>query len=390
MIEQVKGTQNIVDENSTKYLYIRDQFHKTFINYGYSYTQTPHLEYTELFEKSIGVNSEIVSKQMYQFDDKGGRSLVLRPEGTSSIVRYHSQFNKEQTKHYAYFGQMFRYENPQKNRYREFTQGGIEIIGQIDEYSDFQVISDSIRFLKNLDLEFTLEINTIGSLEDRNAYIDNLHKYLTLNKDKLSDESLEKLDNNTLRILDSNNKTDFDVIRDAPEILEYINEDSILKFNLLKSLLNKNKIAYRENTKLVRGLDYYNDLTFEFITKDGLVLGGGGRYDRLSEILGLGTFNGVGVAFGIERIMNTIGTVSADPTIYLIGSNINKITEYALFLDDKKINYFKPPRISKLNTQFKQAKNLNARYVINTDEDTIKDLVNNTSVDFDIEVLIEN
>jgi len=285
---------------------------------------------------------------------------------------------------------MFRYENPQKNRYREFTQGGIEILGQIDEYSDFQVISDSIRFLKNLDLEFTLEINTIGSLEDRNAYIDNLHKYFTLNKDKLSDESLEKLNNNTLRILDSNNKTDFDVIRDAPEILEYINEDSILKFNLLKSLLNKNKIAYRENTKLVRGLDYYNDLTFEFITKDGLVLGGGGRYDRLSEILGLGTFNGVGVAFGIERIMNTIGTVSADPTIYLIGSNINKITEYALFLDDKNINYFKPPRISKLNAQFKQAKNLNARYVINTDEDTIKDLVNNTSVDFDIEVLIEN
>ena len=158
----------------------------------------------------------------------------------------------------------------------------------------------------------------------------------------------------------------------------------------MKSLLNKNKIAYRENTKLVRGLDYYNDLTFEFITKDGLVLGGGGRYDRLSEILGLGTFNGVGVAFGIERIMNTIGTVSANPTIYLIGSNINKITEYALFLDDKKITYFKPPRISKLNTQFKQAKNLNARYVINTDEDTIKDLVNNTSVDFDIEVLIEN
>lgn len=390
MIEQVKGTQNIVDENSTKYLYIRDQFHKSFINYGYSYTQTPHIEYTELFEKSIGVNSEIVSKQMYQFDDKGGRSLVLRPEGTSSIVRYHSQFNKEQTKHYAYFGQMFRYENPQQNRYREFTQGGVEIIGKLDAYSDLQIITDSIRFLKNLNIEFVLQINTIGSLQDRKNYSKDLSKYFTINKDKLSTESREKIELNTLRILDSNNDIDKLIIDDAPEILEYINSESNAKYEELKHLLRDNSVSFIENPKLVRGLDYYNDLTFEFIANNGVVIGGGGRYDQLSQILNIGSFEGVGVAFGIERILNILDEVNQNIDIFLIGTNINKITEYSKFLDEKNLSFYKPPRLSKLNAQFKLAKNSNAKYVINTDEDTIKDLENNKTIDFDIEVLIAN
>ncbi|MDB4855654.1 ATP phosphoribosyltransferase regulatory subunit, partial [Acidimicrobiia bacterium] len=162
MIEQVKGTQNIYQNDSEKYLHVRKCFFDVFSKSGYSYIQTPHLEHSELFEKSIGENSEIVSKQMYQFNDKGGRTLVLRPEGTSSIVRYHAQNQKELTNQYSYFGQMFRYENPQKNRYREFTQGGVEIIGNLDAFSDFQVINDSIRFLNSLNLTFTLEINTIG------------------------------------------------------------------------------------------------------------------------------------------------------------------------------------------------------------------------------------
>ena len=152
MIEQVKGTQNIFENDADKFLYIRNKFFSVFNNSGYSYVQTPHLEYSELFEKSIGQNSEIVTKQMYQFKDKGGRSLVLRPEGTSSIVRYHSQYQKDITNQYSYFGQMFRYENPQKNRYREFTQGGIEIIGNIDTFSDFQIINDSIKFLTELEI----------------------------------------------------------------------------------------------------------------------------------------------------------------------------------------------------------------------------------------------
>jgi histidyl-tRNA synthetase len=390
MIEQVKGTQNIYENDAEKFLYVRNKFFKIFKKSGYSYLQTPHLEYSELFEKSIGENSEIVSKQMYQFNDKGGRSLVLRPEGTSSIVRYHSQNQKELTNQYSYFGQMFRYENPQKNRYREFTQGGIEIIGTIDTFSDFQIINDSIRFLNELSLKFSLEINTIGSIEDRKNYTKDLYSYFKLNEDQLSDDSKNKLELNTLRILDSNNAIDIPIINNAPDISSYINEGSIKKYDLLKTTMTQNDIAFKENSRLVRGLDYYNDLTFEFVNDDGLVLGGGGRYDRLADILNIGTFNGVGVAFGIERIMNSISIKIKPPEIYIIGVNLEKITTYCKLLENNDLNYFKPPRLSKINTQYKNAKNLDVKYVINTDEDTIKDLVNNTSIEFNIEVLIDN
>ena len=390
MIEQVKGTQNIANGDALRFLHIQKLFYASFVDYGYSFLQTPHIEHTELFQKSIGENSEIVSKQMYQFEDKGGRSLVLRPEGTSSIARYHSQYNKELTKQYAYFGQMFRYENPQQNRYREFTQGGVEIIGKLDAYSDFQIITDSIRFLKSLNIEFVLQINTIGSLQDRTKYSKDLIKYFTINKDKLSTESREKIELNTLRILDSNNDIDKLIIDDAPEILEYINSESNAKYEELKTLLKDNSISFIENPKLVRGLDYYNDLTFEFISNNGVVIGGGGRYDQLSQILNIGSFEGVGVAFGIERILNILDEVNQNIDIFLIGTNINKVTEYSKFLDEKNLSYYKPPRLSKLNAQFKLAKNSNAKYVINTDEDTIKDLENNKTIDFDIEVLIAN
>ena len=390
MIEQVKGTQNIANADALKFLHIQKLFYASFVDYGYSFLQTPHIEHTELFQKSIGENSEIVSKQMYQFEDKGGRSLVLRPEGTSSIARYHSQYNKALTKQYAYFGQMFRYENPQQNRYREFTQGGVEIIGKLDAYSDLQIITDSIRFLKNLNIEFVLQINTIGSLQDRKNYSKDLSKYFTINKDKLSTESREKIELNTLRILDSNNDIDRLIIDDAPEILEYINSESNAKYEELKHLLRDNSVSFIENPKLVRGLDYYNDLTFEFIANNGVVIGGGGRYDQLSQILNIGSFEGVGVAFGIERILNILDEVNQNIDIFLIGTNINKITEYSKFLDEKNLSFYKPPRLSKLNAQFKLAKNSNAKYVINTDEDTIKDLENNKTIDFDIEVLIAN
>ena len=285
---------------------------------------------------------------------------------------------------------MFRYENPQKNRYREFTQGGVEIIGNLDTFSDFQVINDSIRFLNSLDLTFTLEINTIGSIDDRELYSKELYTYFKTHEDKLSDESREKLELNTLRILDSNNSLDSKVIKNAPVISNFINDISSQKYESIKSLLINNNINFKENTKLVRGLDYYNDLTFEFINDDGVVLGGGGRYDRLAEILNIGSFNGVGVAFGIERIMNTIDIKNKSPKIYIIGSDLEKISRLCKLLDKNNIEYSKPPRLSKINSQFKNAKNLGAKYVVNTDEDTIKDLENNTSMEFNVEVLIDN
>ena len=390
MIEQVKGTRNIANDDSAKFLYVKNTFINKFSDYGYKYIQTPLLEYKELFDKSIGESSEIVTKQMYELKDKGGRDLVLRPEGTSSVVRYHAEFNKDNTSKYSYFGSMFRYENPQKNRYREFNQAGAEIVGLIDIYSDFQIINDSLNFINNLLPETTLKINTIGSIEDREAYVKVLYEYFSKNKEKLSNESLEKIENNTLRILDSNNSEDREIISNAPTINEYINTHSKENFESLLRLLDNSQINYEIDYSLVRGLDYYNDLTFEFHTEESVVVGGGGRYDNLAKILSIGDFNGVGVAFGVERIMNLLSEIKISSKYYLLGTNIDNLTKYSKILDENNINYNKPSRVSKENSQFKEAKKLNAEYLINADEDTIKNLITNETEAFDIEVILEH
>ena len=390
MIEQVKGTRNIANEDSAKYLHVKNRFINIFSGYGYKYIQTPLLEYKELFDKSIGESSEIVTKQMYELKDKGGRDLVLRPEGTSSVVRYHAEFNKDNTTKYSYFGSMFRYENPQKNRYREFNQAGAEIVGLIDIYSDFQIINDSLNFINNLLPGTTLKINTIGSIEDREAYVKVLYEYFSKNKEKLSNESLEKIENNTLRILDSNNSEDREIISNAPTINEYINTHSKENFESLLRLLDNSQINYEIDYSLVRGLDYYNDLTFEFHTEESVVVGGGGRYDNLAKILSIGDFNGVGVAFGVERIMNLLSEIKISSKYYLLGTNIDNLTKYSKILDENNINYNKPSRVSKENSQFKEAKKLNAEYLINADEDTIKNLITNETEAFDIEVILEH
>lgn len=390
MIEQVKGTRNIANEDSAKFLHVKNNFINKFSDYGYKYIQTPLLEYKELFDKSIGESSEIVTKQMYELKDKGGRDLVLRPEGTSSVVRYHAEFNKDNTSKYSYFGSMFRYESPQKNRYREFNQAGAEIVGLIDVYSDFQIINDSLNFINNLLPGTTLKINTIGSTEDREAYVKVLYNYFSKNKDKLSKESLEKIENNTLRILDSNNSDDSEIINNAPTINEHINNASKASFDNLLNLLKISQINYEIDYSLVRGLDYYNDLTFEFHTEENVVVGGGGRYDNLAKILSIGEFNGVGVAFGVERIVNLLSEIEISTKYYLLGTNIDNLIKYSKILDKNNINYNKPSRISKENSQFKEAKKLNAEYLINADEDTIKNLITNETKAFDIEVILEH
>jgi len=390
MIEQVKGTRNIANDDSAKFLHVKNTFINKFSDYGYKYIQTPLLEYKELFDKSIGESSEIVTKQMYELKDKGGRDLVLRPEGTSSVVRYHAEFNKDNTSKYSYFGSMFRYENPQKNRYREFNQAGAEIVGLIDIYSDFQIINDSLNFINNLLPGTTLKINTIGSIEDREAYVKVLYEYFSKNKEKLSNESLEKIENNTLRILDSNNSEDREIISNAPTINEYINTHSKENFESLLRLLDNSQINYEIDYSLVRGLDYYNDLTFEFHTEESVVVGGGGRYDNLAKILAIGDFNGVGVAFGVERIMNLLSEIKISSKYYLLGTNIDNLTKYSKILDENNINYNKPSRVSKENSQYKEAKKLNAEYLINADEDTIKNLITNETEAFDIEVILEH
>ena len=383
MIEQVKGTRNLYGLEAQKYLHIYDIFRSSFNTYGYDLIELPTIEHKELFDKSIGENSEIVTKQMYEFKDKGNRDLVLRPEATASVVRFHNEFFKNESKKYSYFGKMFRYENPQKNRYREFVQAGAEIVGTIDEYSNLQILKTSIRFLKLLKVNSKLNINTIGTEEEREEYISELDKYFNKNKKELSKESVDKIGKNTLRILDSNDPFDKQIIDLAPVIYDYLSDETLAQYETFKKELKKEGIDYVENPKLVRGLDYYNDLTFEFVA-NGTVVGGGGRYDSLSEILGLGKLSGIGVAFGVDRLINTIRSIPSKTKVMLIAQNLSDLTLVSSKLDKAGINYLLPVRDSKENTQYKEAIKNNVDYVINCSENTIKNINNNESIKFNI------
>ena len=383
MIEQVKGTRNLYGLEAEKYLYIYDIFRKSFNTYGYDLIELPTIEYKELFNKSIGENSEIVTKQMYEFKDKGNRDLVLRPEATASVVRFHNEFFKNESKKYSYFGKMFRYENPQKNRYREFIQAGAEIVGTIDEYSNLQILKSSIRFLSLLNIKSKLNLNTIGTKEEREKYIRELDKYFSKNKRELSKESVDKIGKNTLRILDSNDPFDNQIIDLAPVIYDFLSNETLSLYETFKKQLKTNSIDFVENPKLVRGLDYYNDLTFEFVA-NGTVVGGGGRYDSLSEILGLGKLSGIGVAFGVDRLINTIRSIPSKTKVMLIAQNLSDLNLVSSKLDKAGINYLLPVRDSKENTQYKEAIKNNVDYVVNCSENTIKNINNNESIKFNI------
>ena len=387
MIEQVKGTRNIHSEEAQVYLFIFNTFLNTFNSSGYEYTELPIIEHKELFTKSIGETSEIVTKQMYEFKDKGDRELVLRPEGTASVVRFHNEFYKNDSKKYSYFGKMYRYENPQKNRYREFHQAGAEIIGTIDIFSDLQIIQSSIRFLNALGIKADLHINSIGTIDDRSKYVSELLDYLIGNKENLSKDSQDKLENNTLRVLDSNNSEDKDVINKAPSILGYLNDDSLNNYLQIKNELDSLGIEYIEDPNLVRGLDYYNDLTFEFKV-NGLAVGGGGRYDKLSQILKLGNSEGIGVAFGVDRLMSLINNDAGKRMkISLIGSTVETINEISSELTKNNINHTLPVRISKENTQYKNAVNSKSDIVINCNERTIKLINSKETFPYNIDTL---
>ena len=383
MIEQVKGTRNLYGLEAQKYLYIYDIFRRSFNTYGYDLIELPTIEHKELFDKSIGENSEIVTKQMYEFKDKANRDLVLRPEATASVVRFHNEFFKNESKKYSYFGKMFRYENPQKNRYREFVQAGAEIVGTIDEYSNLQILKTSIRFLKLLKVNSKLNINTIGTKEEREEYISELDKYFNKNKKELSKESVDKIGKNTLRILDSNDPFDKQIIDLAPVIYDYLSDETLAQYETFKKELKKEGIDFVENPKLVRGLDYYNDLTFEFVA-NGTVVGGGGRYDSLSEILGLGKLSGVGVAFGVDRLINIVKSIPSKTRVMLIAQNLTDLNLVSSKLDKAGIGYLLPVRDSKENTQYKEAIKNNVDYVINCSENTIKNINNNESIKFNI------
>jgi histidyl-tRNA synthetase len=309
LLQPVRGTQDLLPAAVRRHRQVTDTARTAAELYGFAEMATPTFEFTEVFSRPIGETSDIVTKEMYSFVDLGGEEITLRPENTAGVVRAVLSAGLLQSAPLKFFysGPMFRYERPQKGRFRQFHQIGVELIGAAQPQADIEVISLASRILDALGIRrrTVLELNTIGDPESRAAYRDALVSYFTRRISELSEDSRRRLERNPLRILDSKDKSDQRVNAGAPLFDDYLNETSNVFFARVRDGLDQLGITYRLNARLVRGLDYYSHTAFEFVTSDlgaqGTVIGGG-RYDGLVETMGGPATPGVGWAAGIERL----------------------------------------------------------------------------------------
>lgn len=331
IISTVRGMRDYIGSNAEVYYTISDIFRILVSRYGYTMINTPILEKQDLFTLALGTTSDVVSKEMYSFNDKNGESLVLRPEGTASVVRSfveNSLHLKAQNK-FAYFGPMFRYERPQKGRYRQFHQFGVEYFADDTYISDAETIFLANEFLNLLKIkgEITLEISSLGDAESREIYRKILVQYFEKNKNSLSEISLERLEKNPLRILDSKEEQDQEIIKNAPKIIDCLNNESKAFFDGVISSLGVLNVKYKINPYIVRGLDYYNHTVFEFktdlIESQSTILAGG-RYNGFVKLFGGPDIPGIGWAAGFERLVliSNIDIAYEKPTIILTDNEI--------------------------------------------------------------------
>ena len=306
-IQAIRGMNDLLPSESSLWSALDETINNLMVSYGYKYCSTPIVESTETFSRAIGEVTDIVEKEMYTWKDTSGDSLTLRPEGTAGVVRMMIEHNlpREGIQKVFYNGSMFRHERPQKGRYRQFHQVGAEVFGVSDAKIDAELISITDSLWKLLGINASLEINTLGSSESRSTYRELLHDFFSENKDQLDEDSLRRLDTNPLRILDSKNKKMESLISNAPKMIDHLDDESKIHFSILRNYLDNLEIPFTVNPKLVRGLDYYNQTVFEWISKDlgsqGTICGGG-RYDGLVEKMGGNPTPAIGFAMGIERI----------------------------------------------------------------------------------------
>ena len=387
MISVLKGMKDRHSDDVRKYDFIVDTAKKVFSKYGFERIITPILEETELFRRSVGDETDVVSKEMYEFKDKGNRSVSMRPEGTAGVVRAYLEAGLHKSDpivKWFYNGPMYRYEAPQKGRYREFHQVGAEIFGIRSPYLDAEIIRMGCEFLEKLGITgLTVEINSLGNIESRKKYIEDLKAFMAERLDKLSEDSKKRYEKNPLRALDSKDKGDQEQFKDAPKLYDYLDEESKKYFEDTKKYLELLNIKYVENSKLVRGLDYYSDTVFE-IKSDKLgaqaTVLAGGRYDRLLEILDNVKIPAIGFAAGMERIAMLMDE-------NLIGNKENGV--YIVYFDDTKEYFIKTLEELRKNdikasfdynpksfgAQMKKANKINAEYVLILGEDEQKENV---------------
>ena len=387
MISVLKGMKDRHSDDVRKYDFIVDTAKKVFSKYGFERIITPILEETELFRRSVGDETDVVSKEMYEFKDKGNRSVSMRPEGTAGVVRAYLEAGLHKSDpivKWFYNGPMYRYEAPQKGRYREFHQVGAEIFGIRSPYLDAEIIRMGCEFLEKLGITgLTVEINSLGNIESRKKYIEDLKAFMAERLDKLSEDSKKRYEKNPLRALDSKDKGDQEQFKDAPKLYDYLDEESKKYFEDAKKYLELLNIKYVENPKLVRGLDYYSDTVFE-IKSDKLgaqaTVLAGGRYDRLLEILDNVKIPAIGFAAGMERIAMLMDEK-------LVENKENGV--YVVYFDDTKEYFIKTLEELRKNdikasfdynpksfgAQMKKANKINAEYVLILGEDEQKENV---------------
>ena len=308
----VKGTHDLYGQEIDKFNYVVESFYSITTKFNFKSIQTPILENQELFTRSVGEHTDIVSKEMYSFVDKNESILCLRPEATSGIARFAALNYQTGSLKFSTHGPMFRRERPQKGRYRQFHQINIENIGEKSPFIDFEIIHIASALISKLGLpndKYNLLINSLGSNEDQINYSSLLRDYLFQFKKKLSETSLLRLDKNPLRILDSKDNSDKEVLTNAPKMYENMSKESKEYFSKIKILLTDNGIPFKEDDRLVRGLDYYTHTAFEFQTieekRQNAILAGG-RYDKLINMISTKDIPGIGWAAGIERLMDLL------------------------------------------------------------------------------------
>jgi histidyl-tRNA synthetase len=380
-LRTVRGVNDLLAETLNNHNFVINKGLNISKKYCYSQIDTPIFEFSEIFTKPLGKTSDIVTKENYTFEDRSGDLLMLRPEGTSGVVRafLNAGLTQDIPQRFSYFGPMFRYERPQKGRLRQFHQFGVELLGISSSMGDLEVISLANNFLKSLKLDnkIELKINSLGDTDSRLNYRKVLVDYLNDFKKELSEDSIKRLKENPLRILDSKNPSDQAILIKAPDVLNYLNEFSKDRFEEVCDGLDSLNIVYKIDKNLVRGLDYYCHTAFEFITDQlgaqGTVLAGG-RYDGLSEMLGGIQMPGVGWAAGIERLALMINAnYKNNPDLVLIGLsekfNLDLLQMIdRLIKDGIKTEILYTGNVSK---KLKRANKINAQFAIIIGEDEI-------------------
>ncbi|MCV6608200.1 MAG: histidine--tRNA ligase [Campylobacterales bacterium] len=370
MLQALRGMKDLIDDGE-KFNYFVKTAENVAKKYGFSFVETPILEETSLYIRSVGESSDIVGKEMYRFEDKGGNDVSMRPEGTAGVVRAFVEKKLDRKgglNRFYYCGPMFRYERPQKGRLRQFHQFGIESFGEESVYEDAAVITLAKNIFDDLGIGCELQLNSLGCKECMPTYRETLVSFLRSHQDKICDDCKKRTETNPIRTLDCKNSECQNIYVDAPKITDNLCQNCDTDFEKLKKLLEASNIEFSINKNLVRGLDYYNKTAFEFVSKEigaQSAIAGGGRYDKLVEYLDGKETPAVGFAIGIERIFPLFEKKDESLNKFYIGAMDEKYTDtsFILAVDLRRENEVTfEPKTKSLKSHLKGADKVGAKY----------------------------